>query len=74
MSEWMAITRWIECEQMARPGIVFEIQNAEGLSLITPCTATMPAMPFDWKSAPTRFRAIAEPPPRRSDPIPLPKN
>jgi hypothetical protein len=74
MSEWLAIERWAECEQMARPGIVFEIQNAEGLSLITQCTATLPPMPFDWKSPPIRFRAIVEPPARHSDPLPPPKD
>ena len=35
MGEWMAIAQWHECEQMARPGIVFELRNSEGQSLIT---------------------------------------
>ena len=74
VSEWLAIAQWAACEQMARPGIVFEIQNAEGLSLITRCSATLPPMPFDWKSPPVRFRAIVEPRPRHSDPIPPPKD
>jgi hypothetical protein len=74
MSDWIAIARWAECEQMTRPGIVFEIQNAEGLSLVTHCAAVLPQMPFDWKSPPIRFRAIAEPPARHSEPLPAPKN
>lgn len=72
MSDWMAIAQWHECQQMARPGIVFELQNAEGLSLYTPCVATVPATPFGWKSAAIRFRAIPQPPAERSDPIPPP--
>jgi len=74
VNEWLAIAQWQECERLARSGIVFEIQNAEGLSLFTPCTAALPAVPFDWKSPPLRFRAIAQTPPRHSDPIPKPKN
>jgi hypothetical protein len=74
MSEWIAIERWAECERMARPGIVFELQNAEGLSLLTLCTPTVPQAPFDWKSPPLRFRAVPLPPPRHSEPIPPPKN
>lgn len=73
MSDWIAIAQWQECQQMARPGIVFELQNADGLSLFTRCTATVPATPFDWKSPPVRFRAIPETPAQRSDPIPPPK-
>ena len=73
MSEWMAIAQWHECERLARPGIVFELQNAEGLSLFTPCTPTLPAPPFDWKSPPMRFRAVLQPRPRHSDPMPEPK-
>jgi hypothetical protein len=73
MSDWMDIDQWQRCSDMARPGIVFEIRNAEGLSMITPCTAVVPAPPFDWKSAPVRFRAIVEPTPRHSTPMPTPK-
>ena len=43
MGEWMAIAQWHECEQMARPGIVFELRNSEGQSLFTPCVAQLPA-------------------------------
>lgn len=52
MGEWISTAQWQECERMARPGIVFEISNAEGLSLFTPCVAPLPPMPLDWKSAP----------------------
>ena len=37
MSEWIAIEQWQRCLEMTRPGIVFEMRNAEGLSLFTPC-------------------------------------
>ena len=70
MGEWMAISQWHECARLARPGIVFELQNKDGLSLFTPCTPTVPAAPFDWKSPPVRFRAVVQAPPRHSDPIP----
>ncbi len=73
MGDWLAITDWQQCQRMARPGIVFEIQNVEGLSLFAPCTVTLPAMPFDWKSAPIRFRAVVEGVPVHSGPIPAPK-
>ena len=39
MTEWMAIAQWHECEKMTRPGIVFELKNAEGLTLLTPCAS-----------------------------------
>jgi hypothetical protein len=70
MSDWMAIAQWHECEKLARPGIVFEIRNAEGESLLTPCTPTVPPSPFGWKSGPVEFRAIPQPPPKRSEPMP----
>ena len=60
MGEWIAISQWQECERMARPGVVFEIRKSEGLSLFTSCAVPLPPMPFDWKSAPVRFRAVAE--------------
>jgi hypothetical protein len=69
---WISMEDWARCVELSRPGIVFEIRNAEGLSLFTPCVMPLPAMPFDWKSPPLRFRAVAEPPPERSAPIPLP--
>ena len=73
MGEWIAIAQWHECERMARPGIVFEISNAEGLSLFTPCVAPLPPVPFDWKSPPVRFRTVVEAAPERSAPIPAPR-
>ena len=73
MSEWMAIEQWERCVEMARPGIVFEIRNAEGLSLFTPCVTPLPKPPFDWKSPGIEFRAVFEPPPQHSTPIPPPK-
>jgi hypothetical protein len=73
MSEWLAIEEWERCLEMARPGIVFEIRNAEGLSLFTPCQVSLPDMPFDWSSGPVAFRAVVEPEPHHSTPIPPPK-
>jgi len=73
MGEWMAIAQWHECEQMARPGIVFELRNSEGQSLITPCVAQLPPTPFDWKSPPVMFRAVSAPRPQRSTPMPAPR-
>ena len=72
MGEWISIAQWQECERMARPGIIFEIGNAEGRSLFTPCVAPLPPVPFDWKTPPVRFRGIAEPRPLRSSPLPEP--
>lgn len=73
MSDWMAIAQWAECQRLAQPGVIFEIRNAEGQTVFTPCVMPLPAMPFDWKSPPLVFRAVPEPPPRRSSPIPPPK-
>jgi hypothetical protein len=73
MSEWTDIARWHECVEMMKPGVVFEIRNPEGKSMFTPCVQPLPQMPFDWKSRPTRFRAVAEHRPEHSSPIPKPK-
>jgi hypothetical protein len=73
MSEWLAISQWHECARLARPGVVFEIQNAERQSLFTPCVQPLPSMPFDWTSGPVRFRAVPEPKPQRSAPLPPPR-
>jgi hypothetical protein len=70
MSDWVPIVQWSECRQMERPGIIFELRNAEGLSMFSPCAATLPAAPQDWKSPPVAFRAIAGQRPRHSTPIP----
>jgi hypothetical protein len=73
MSEWLAIAEWQRCVEMVRPGIVFEIRNAEGLSLFTPCVVPLPPMPFDWKRPAAEFRAVVEPQPKHSAPLPAPK-
>jgi hypothetical protein len=73
MGEWLAIEQWARCAEMARPGIVFEIRNAEGLTLLTPCVTLVPTKPFDWRSPGIEFRAVAELPPVRSNPLPPPR-
>ena len=73
MGEWVPIERWPECAQMEKPGIIFELRNADGLSLFTPCVLPLPQVPFDWKSPPVVFRAIPAPPPVHSSPIPKPQ-
>lgn len=73
MSAWMAIERWPECTRLERPGIIFEIRNAEGQSMFTNCVVPLPPPPWDWKSPPVQFRAIPQPKPRHSTPIPPPK-
>ncbi len=73
MSEWMAVAQWDDCAKLARPGIIFEIRNVAGQSLFTPCVSPLPAMPWDWKSPPVAFRAIPEPKPQHSEPLPEPK-
>jgi len=70
MNEWVSIAQWHECEKMARPGIIFELRNAEGQSLFSPCVAQVPTTPFDWKSPPVQFRAIPAPKPQHSTPMP----
>lgn len=73
MSEWVDIAQWARCHDMERPGIIFEIRNAEGLSLFTPCVTPLPEMPFDWKQPALEFRPVEETPPERSTPIPPPR-
>lgn len=73
MSDWIDIARWPECAGMAKPGIVFELRNAEGLVMRTPCVMPMPPAPFDWQSPPVEFRAVPESPPVHSTPLPRPK-
>jgi hypothetical protein len=72
MSDWMDIDQWRDCAAMERPGIVFELRNAEGQSLFTPCLPHLPAQPFGWASGPVEFRAVAEERPERSGPMPEP--
>jgi hypothetical protein len=73
MSEWIAIDQWKDCGRLARPGIVFEMRNTAGQSLLTPCVQPLPPMPYGWTSPPIEFRTVAEPKPRRSEPLPEPK-
>lgn len=72
MVEWYAIAEWPRCREMASPGIVFELKNAEGQTLVTPCVAGLPPVPFDWVSPAIAFRPVPEPVPRHSTPIPPP--
>jgi hypothetical protein len=69
---WLPMQRWSECDQMARPGFVFEIQNAAGQSMFVPCAPRL-TVPFDWSAAPVRFRAVREASPERSSPLPAPR-
>jgi hypothetical protein len=72
VSDWIAIERWSECERLARPGFVFEIENGKGQSLFTGCGPIL-SLPFDWSAAPVRFRLVREGVPERSAPIPPPR-
>ena len=74
MGEWMPIDQWPQCIELGRPGIVFEIRNAEGQSLTTPCVVPLPHLPFDWASPPREFRAVPETKPVHSTPVPEPPN
>ena len=73
MSDWISIEEWHRCREMERPGIVFEIRNADGQLLTTPCVVPLPEFPFDWKSPPLEFRAVVEPKPQHSEPLPPPR-
>lgn len=68
---WFEIAVWQDCARLERPGYVFELENADGLTLQMHCEETI-ILPHDWATAPVRFRLIPEVPPRHSDPIPLP--
>ena len=72
MSEWIDFDQWKNCARMERSGFIFEVANAEGLSLLTPCVQNL-QMPWDWKSKPVRFRVVESPKPRHSSPIPKPQ-
>jgi hypothetical protein len=72
MGEWISTAQWSQCAHMARPGIIFEIRNKDRQSMFTRCVVTLPKAPFDWKSPPAEFRAIVEPAPQHSDPMPKP--
>jgi hypothetical protein len=73
MAVWMPIEEWQRCLDMARPGIVFEIRNAEDQRLTTPCIVPLPDMPFDWRSPALQFRPIPERVPEHSNPLPKPQ-
>ena len=73
MGEWIAIALWQHCAELAKPGIVFEVRNADGQSLLTPCVQPLPKAPFDWTSPAKEFRAVPEAPPEHSAPLPAPK-
>jgi hypothetical protein len=72
MAEWISIDQWPDCARMERPGIVFEVRNRDGQSLLTNCTVTLPEQPFDWTSPAVEFRAVPEQPAEHSTPIPPP--
>ncbi|MDB5541125.1 MAG: hypothetical protein JWQ89_2852 [Devosia sp.] len=69
--DWMDFDRWPECLHLERPGIVFEVMNAEGLSVLTTCTVPL-EIPAGWTSPPLRFRPVPEPAPGHSQPLPPP--
>jgi hypothetical protein len=70
---WHDFAEWSRCREMERPGYVFEIENAEGHKLWTPCTETV-ELPHDWVSGPQRFRLSTGVQPQHSTPMPLPEN
>lgn len=70
MSEWIPIEQWFECVRMERPGIVFEVRNRDGQSLLTHCVVPLPEVPFDWTSPAEWFREVPERPAVHSDPLP----
>jgi hypothetical protein len=73
MVEWISIDQWAECESLERSGIVFEIRNAHGQSLLAVCTREPPPTPFDWTAPLLEFRPVPEPPARHSSPLPKPE-
>jgi len=72
LTDWLPMQDWRRCAQLARPGLIFEIRNAEGLSLFAECSDAPPAAPWDWKSPAVEFRPVQEPKPRHSSPLPAP--
>jgi hypothetical protein len=57
---------------MERAGIVFEVRNAKGQTLLTACMPEMPKAPFDWTGPPIEFRPVPERPAKHSSPLPGP--
>lgn len=72
MVDWVPIEEWARCAALERPGIVFEVRNAEGQSLLARCGVKVPETPFDWTSPPVAFRPVEEAPPVHSEPLPAP--
>ncbi|MCO5966745.1 hypothetical protein [Sinorhizobium meliloti] len=70
MTDWIEFERWPDCKSMERPGIVFEVTNGDQ-TLLTGCVVPLP-LPSDWVVHPLRFRAVPQPRPRHSSPIPEP--
>lgn len=71
MSEWIDFAHWQECKALERRGYTFEVVNADEQHMLTSCTPSV-EVPFDWTSLPVKFRMVAEPPLKRSDPLPPP--
>lgn len=72
MGDWIDFSQWQDCARMERPGLVFEVRNGEGRSLLTECTVPL-RLPDDWASPPAQFRMVPAPVLRRSNPIPKPQ-
>jgi hypothetical protein len=72
MIDWIPIDQWVECTKLERPGIVFEVRNAQGQTLLTACTPDRPLAPFDWTGPPLEFRPVPEAPAKHSSPLPGP--
>jgi len=72
MVDWIPIDQWVQCVEMERPGIVFEIRNAQGQTLVTTCVPEVPKAPFDWTAPPKEFRPVQQPPAEHSSPLPEP--
>lgn len=72
MIDWIPIDQWVECARLERPGIVFEVRNAQGQTLLTACTPDKPQAPFDWTGPPLEFRPVPEAPAKHSSPLPGP--
>lgn len=72
MVDWISIEQWAQCESMARSGIVFEIRNAHGQTMMTACVPEVPRAPFDWTGPPIGFRPVTQSPARHSEPLPDP--
>jgi hypothetical protein len=69
--EWMHFDRWHECGKLGEPASVFEVMNSDGQTMFTTCVERL-GVPWDWKSAPIRFRLVTPPRARHSGPIPRP--